>query len=244
VVSKITDTNKQLNVELACACFAPTTPPATCDLAIADVTRTVPASGSVNVELTLCTQSCVNGQPGTCTQHCLSDADCQDTQVCNSSNDCVAAPRLVTVTGPVFLEVTQNALGFESNGWNFSVNLTCDPNGSQTAEWTQCETENGTSDEAVLDVQCQEDGTGGIGVTLTTSIYDDGCSENTFQSGGTSPVLTLPPAGPSNPEPSITTSAFYECYKTNLEGEFGLSSSDCAYNNFGGSGFTITSVPQ
>jgi hypothetical protein len=244
IITKVTDVNKELTFESTCACFAPTTPPATCNLAIADTTRTVPATGNVMVELTLCTQSCTNGQPGTCTQRCLSDADCQNTQVCNSSNDCVAAPRLVTVSGPAFLTVTQNAIGFPTNTWDLSINVTCDPNGSQTAEWSQCETENGTSDEGVLDVQCQEDSTGGIGVTLTTSIYDDGCSENTLQSSGTSPVFALPPAGPSDPEPSITTTAFHACYKTDLEGEFGLTSSDCAYNNFGGSGFTITSVPK
>jgi hypothetical protein len=214
-----------------CACFAPPTPPQTCDLAIAQRPATVPASGNVTVELTLCTK-CNNGVPESCTQHCASNADCENTQVCNSSGDCAAAPRLVhieTSSDTTFKVEVDNALaGYQNATAPLSFSMTCDPNATSsggTATHHACYTttvtvgdcnvacfDESTSDPAVFTVTCQEDETGGIGISVTTTLAEaNDCSTSGSVKDTVTRTAFIAPFGPSDPTPTASVS-FDACY--------------------------------
>jgi hypothetical protein len=107
-----------------------------------------------------------------------------------------------------------------------------------------CETYNGQSNEADLDVQCQEDEDGNIGVTITASI-SDACAPNHVQTTLSSPVYKLPSAGPSNPTPSIPVGPppFAVCYSSPFENGASFGSDPCGFNDFTGD-LVLTSVPK
>jgi hypothetical protein len=246
-----------------CACFAPPMPALTCDLTIADRMATVPASGSVTVELTLCT-NCLNGVPQSCTQHCATNADCQNTQICSSGN-CVAQPRIVTVqtsSDSSFKVEVDNLLGAYQNATQpLSLSFTCDPNSSSsggTAVQTACHNTTATvgfitestDDLATFTVQCQEDQTGGIGITLSYSLAENCGSPTIHEPSATlaqncesapptgSQTVHIAPAGPSDSTPSASLS-FDACYASDPEAVFQC---PCDANEVHTT-WTFTSVP-
>ena len=190
----------------------------------------MPASGNVVVELTLCTK-CNNGVPESCTQHCATNADCENTQVCNSSGDCVAAPRLVNIqtSDSTFKVEVDDATAFYQNATGaISFSMTCDPNATSsggTATRALCETTTvtvgdcnslcydvSTSDPAVITVQCQEDETGGIGITVTATLSEaHDCSSSGALRDTVSKTAFIAPFGPSDPTPTTSVS-FDACY--------------------------------
>ena len=212
-----------LTILSTCACFAPNPPLQTCDLAVAERPKTVPASGNATVELTLCTAACQNGVPGTCPQHCASNDDCDNNFVCSSAT-CVAPPRVVNIQSTSMLIQVFDNDPFESTTriqYSPSVNITCDPNaspsgGTQTFSVCEADQDGSDFDEFDLTVQCQEDASGGIVLTNTARLQDE-CGSNADDEGDTqSWTVTLVPATSSNPNPSASQVGVKTCYSDDV----------------------------